>query len=114
MGLARSLRRAGAWGPLSPADFPTAATVIDTWKKVEAFMRDFLSRLRDEDLDRNVEFAIGGTDKRIMPVGELLQHAANHGAHHRGQVSLRLRLLGCNPDNFDLLFYSPRSTLRAS
>ena len=91
--------------PLSPADFPTAATVIDTWKKVEASMREFLSTLRDDDLARNVEFAIGGTEKRTMPVGELLQHAANHGVHHRGQVSLRLRLLGCNPDNFDLLFY---------
>jgi uncharacterized damage-inducible protein DinB len=41
---------------------------------------------------------------RSMPVGELLQHAANHGVHHRGQVSL-LRLLGYNPDNFDILFY---------
>jgi uncharacterized damage-inducible protein DinB len=40
-----------------------------------------------------------------MPVGELLQHAANHGAHHRGQVSLLLRLLGYAPENFDLLFY---------
>jgi uncharacterized damage-inducible protein DinB len=40
-----------------------------------------------------------------MPVGELLQHAANHGVHHRGQVSLLLRLLGYNPDNFDILFY---------
>jgi uncharacterized damage-inducible protein DinB len=91
--------------PLDPADFPTAATVVDTWKKVEASMREFLSSLRDDDLARNVEFAIGGTEKRIMPVGELLQHAANHGVHHRGQVSLRLRMLGYNPDNFDLLLY---------
>jgi uncharacterized damage-inducible protein DinB len=91
--------------PLNPADFWTAATVVDTWKRVEASMREFLSKLGDDDLARNVEFAIGGTDKRIMPVGELLQHAANHGAHHRGQVSLLLRLLGFNPDNYDLLFY---------
>jgi uncharacterized damage-inducible protein DinB len=40
-----------------------------------------------------------------MPLGELLQHAANHGVHHRGQVSLLLRLQGYNPDNFDILFY---------
>ena len=81
------------------------ATVVNTWKKVEASLREFLSTLRDDDLSRNVEFAIGGTDKRIMPVGELLQHAVNHGVHHRGQVSLLLRLLGYNPENFDLLFY---------
>ena len=40
-----------------------------------------------------------------MPVGELLQHAANHGVHHRGEVSLLLRLLGYAPENFDLLLY---------
>jgi uncharacterized damage-inducible protein DinB len=91
--------------PLNPLDYPTVATLVDTWNKVEASMRGFLSTLRDDDLARNVEFAIGGTDKRIMPLGELLQHAANHGVHHRGQVSLLLRLLGYNPDNFDLLFY---------
>jgi uncharacterized damage-inducible protein DinB len=91
--------------PLNPADFPTASTVVDTWERVEASMREFLSELRDEDLARNVEFAIGGTEKRIMPVGELLQHAANHGAHHRGQLSLLLRLLGYDPANYDLLFY---------
>jgi uncharacterized damage-inducible protein DinB len=38
-------------------------------------------------------------------LGELLQHAANHGVHHRGQVSLLLRLRGYSPDNFDILFY---------
>jgi uncharacterized damage-inducible protein DinB len=35
--------------------------------------------------------------------GELMQHAAIHGTHHRGQVALLLRLLG--PGNFDMLFY---------
>jgi uncharacterized damage-inducible protein DinB len=93
-------------GPaLDPADYPTAASVVATWNQVEASLRTFLSTLRDEDLARQVEFAIGGTDKRSMPLGELLQHAANHGVHHRGQVSLRLRLLGHSPDNFDLLLY---------
>jgi uncharacterized damage-inducible protein DinB len=91
--------------PLNPADFPTPEALVATWNKVEISLRDFLSKLRDEDLARNVEFAIGGTEKRSMPLGELLQHAANHGVHHRGQVSLLLRLLGYTPDNFDLLFY---------
>jgi uncharacterized damage-inducible protein DinB len=38
-------------------------------------------------------------------VGALLQHAAVHGVHHRGQVALLLRVLGYAPGNFDLLFY---------
>jgi uncharacterized damage-inducible protein DinB len=40
-----------------------------------------------------------------MPVGDILQHAANHGAHHRGQISLLLRIMGSNPENFDLVIY---------
>jgi uncharacterized damage-inducible protein DinB len=91
--------------PLNPADYPTVEALVATWNQVETSLREFLSELRDHDLARNVEFAIGGADKRSMPVGELLQHAANHGVHHRGQVALLLRLLGYAPDNFDLLFY---------
>jgi uncharacterized damage-inducible protein DinB len=44
-------------------------------------------------------------EKRSMPLGELMQHAATHGVHHRGQVALLLRLLGCAPGNFDILIY---------
>ena len=40
-----------------------------------------------------------------MPLGELMQHAAIHGVHHRGQVALLLRVLGQVPGNFDMLFY---------
>jgi uncharacterized damage-inducible protein DinB len=91
--------------PLNPADFPTVASLVEAWDRVAAGGRAFLATLRDEDLARSAEFAIGGAEKRSMPVGELLQHAANHGAHHRGQVSLLLRLHGYDPENFDLLFY---------
>ncbi len=34
-----------------------------------------------------------------------MQHAANHGVHHRGQVALLLRLLGYAPGNLDILVY---------
>jgi uncharacterized damage-inducible protein DinB len=101
--------------PLNPMDFPTVASLVEAWNKVERWLREFLSTLRDEILARNVEFVIGGMEKRSMPVGELLQHAANHGVHHRGQVSLLLRLQGYNPDNFDILFYyAEKRRLRAS
>src|SRR5688572_25227814 len=85
--------------PLNASDYPTVATLFDQWQQVEGHVRDFLSTLRDEDLDRTVEFAIGGSPKHAMPLGELMHHAAIHGVHHRGQVALLLRLLGYVPGN---------------
>ena len=93
-------------GPrLDPADYPTAESLNQTWSKVEGYVREFLSKLNDEDLARNAEYMNDAGQKRSMPLGELMQHAANHGVHHRGQVALILRLLGYTPGNFDILFY---------
>ena len=39
------------------------------------------------------------------PLGELMQDAAIHGVHHRGQVAMLLRQLGRAPGNFDNLVY---------
>jgi uncharacterized damage-inducible protein DinB len=93
-------------GPaLKPDDYPTVESLMETWRKVEAYVREFLGKLKDEDLARKVEFATPRGEKRSLALGELMQHAANHGVHHRGQVSLLLRLRGYAPDNFDIVLY---------
>jgi uncharacterized damage-inducible protein DinB len=80
-------------------------SLVETWRTVETHVREFLSGLKDEDLSRHVEFTIPGIERHALTLGELLQHAANHAVHHRGQVSLLLRMRGCTPDNFDILLY---------
>jgi len=95
-----------ARGPkLNSADYPTAESVITAWSRVESYVREFLSKLTDEDVTRNVEFSIEAGSKHSMPIGELMHHAANHAVHHRGQVALLLRMLGYSPGNVDILFY---------
>jgi len=94
---------------LVPTDYPTQKSLIDQWRQVEVHVREFLATLQDEDLERAVEFKLGQGPKHIMPIGELLHHAAIHGVHHRGQVSLLLRSLGHAPGNIDILLYYGRS-----
>ena len=93
-------------GPaLQAADFPTLESIAETWRRVEAGGRAFLTALTDADVDRVVEFSLPKIEKRSAPLGHLLQHGAVHAVHHRGQIALLLRMLGHSPGNFDLLFY---------
>jgi uncharacterized damage-inducible protein DinB len=80
-------------------------SLVEAWDKVERYVRDFLSEQKDEDLARDIEFTIEGSEKRSMQMGHLMQHAAIHGVHHRAQVALLVRMLGYGPGNFDMLIY---------
>src|SRR5438094_2504283 len=51
---------------LDPDDYPTPAALIETWSKVEGYVREFLAGLSDADLAREVEFAIGAGPKQRM------------------------------------------------
>lgn len=102
------LERCGgpARGPaLQPASFPAALPLRHQFQRLEALVRDFLASCRDADLRRTVEFSFGRKPKYAMPMGEVMNHAAIHGVHHRGQVAAMLRTLGHDPGNFDLLSY---------
>lgn len=95
-----------ARGPkLNPDDYPDASSVIERWKRVEGFLRSFLSQIGDADLARDVEFTLGAGDTHVVALGDLMHHAVIHAVHHRGQVALMLRELGYAPGNFDLVIY---------
>jgi uncharacterized damage-inducible protein DinB len=90
---------------LAEAQIPTAAALMDRWQVLEGHLRAFLAGLRQEDLDQVLEFTLGNGARHAMPRWAMLQQAALHGVHHRGQVALLLRALGQVPGNFDFLFY---------
>lgn len=90
------------WGPkLAASDYPDFESIRSRWEWIEREARAFFARVRDEDLGRVAEFSFGGPTMTLS-VAEMLRHAAIHGVHHRGQVALLLRLLGCPPGDFDM------------
>ena len=102
-------------GPkLDPDDYRNVESVVTTWNRVERDMRQFLSTQNDDTLAQSVEFSLGSGPKNSIPRGILLQHAAIHGVHHRGQVALLLRMLGHTPGDFDLVFYAGAAPLVAA
>ncbi|MFS8086794.1 MAG: DinB family protein [Acidobacteriota bacterium] len=93
-------------GPqLKPGEYPTASSVMETWGKVEGHVRAFLSTLKDEDLSRRLEFTLDGPEKHSMLLGQMMEHGAIHGIHHRAQAAMMVRMLGYTPGNFDMVFY---------
>jgi uncharacterized damage-inducible protein DinB len=90
---------------LNPEDYPTATSLMQAWAPVEANMRTFLAGLADDDLQRTIEFSLSAGPIRSASLEQLLQHAAAHAMHHRGQVSLLLRALGYVPGNFDMIIF---------
>ena len=95
-----------ARGPkLNPDDYPTSQSVSEQWNAIEGFIREFFTGLTDADLLRPIAWALPGGPPRSTPLGALLQHAALHGVHHRGQVAVLLRELGAVPGNYDFILY---------
>ncbi len=93
-------------GPrLNPQDFPSLDSIKAVWSEVESRVREFLPSLAEEDIDRIVEYTIEPGKEGELPLGVLMQHAANHGVHHRGQITQMLRLMGRTSGNIDMLFY---------
>ena len=70
---------------------------------------EFISRLGPADLERVTEYRNMSGQPSAQPLWQPLQHLANHGTYHRGQIVTMLRQLGATPPHTDLIvFYRER------
>ena len=76
--------------------------------KCEESDRDWISFVQDYPLD-TFEEVISYQDTKgnsyETKLGDIITHVANHGTHHRGQISSWLREAGHTPKPTDYIFY---------
>ena len=81
------------------------------WAPQEKALLDYVSGLTQAELDRVFEYKTINFGMYTNPMWQSLQHLANHGTYHRGQVTTMIRQHGAKPIATDLMhFYRERAT----
>jgi len=94
----------------SPADFPDFETVQKRLTDIDRDLVDYVASLTADDVQRVIQFKTTAGTAFSQPLWQMLQHLANHGTYHRGQVAAMLRQLGTKAVSTDLIgFYRERA-----
>ena len=98
--------RGGSPSALPPIEpLPNLAAVRERWSDVERNLREFVNTRSAEDLERVLHYRTTEGNPNSQPLWQMMQHLANHGSYHRGQVTAMLRQLGAAPVATDLILY---------
>jgi uncharacterized damage-inducible protein DinB len=84
------------------SDLPDFAAVRARLEELDSALLQFTSGLDAAGLERVIEFKTFAGKTFSTPLQPLLQHLANHGTYHRGQVTTLLRQLGAKGVSTDL------------
>ena len=93
-----------------PADYFNLEAVRRRWEEIEQGLDEFVRALTATDLTREFQYQSTRGTQFSTPLWQMLQHLANHGTYHRGQVTTMLRQLSAKPVALDLIaFYRERA-----
>ena len=90
-----------------PNDGETASvdSLVAKWAEVESAQRSFLDGLKDEDLNRQMEYRMRDGTPAHATVWELLTIVYTHTVQHRSEAAEALTLVGRSPGNLDYIIY---------
>jgi uncharacterized damage-inducible protein DinB len=83
------------------------------WSEVERDLLAYVGALRAADLGGTLEYRTPKGTAFHNPLWQSLQHLANHGTYHRGQVAAMLRQLGAQAVSTDLIAFYRERAVRA-
>ena len=72
----------------------TSAEYIDALDQAAAGARDAFNKISADDLNANWQLKAGGNVVMEAPRHQMIQDTFGHWAHHRGQMTVYLRLMG--------------------
>jgi uncharacterized damage-inducible protein DinB len=99
---------------LSPDEYADVARLRARWTELERELRSYVEGLSAADLERSFDYRDLKGNAHSSVLGHTLQHLANHGTYHRGQVTTMLRQLGAKPVSTDMIgFYRERAAQAA-
>jgi len=81
-------------GKMEQKRLETSADLVDALDKAAAGARSAFEKTSDEHLRTNWKLLAGGQVVWEAPRFEMIQDTLNHWAHHRGQMTVYLRLMG--------------------
>jgi uncharacterized damage-inducible protein DinB len=94
--------------------FADLASLRARWTQVEHELLSYVDALSAADLQRSFDYRDLKGNPHTNLLWQTLQHLANHGTYHRGQVTTMLRQLGVKPVGTDLIgFYRERAAQAA-
>lgn len=82
---------------LSPDGFADVSSLRAAWRDHETKMRSFVAQLDEAGTQRIYQYKMLNGQAAESAFWQMLQHIANHGSYHRGQVTAMLRQLGAQP-----------------
>jgi uncharacterized damage-inducible protein DinB len=104
----------------SPASLPNGDQFADLaglrarWREFESELLSYVNGLSAADLERSFDYRDLKGNPHNNLLWQTLQHLANHGTYHRGQVTTLLRQLGAKPVGTDMIgFYRERNAQAA-
>jgi uncharacterized damage-inducible protein DinB len=87
------------------ADFPDFASIEQRWAQIDVQLTHFMILLKPQDLETVLHYKTVAGTAMEGPLWQTLQHVANHGSYHRGQIATMLRQLGAKPNSTDMIQY---------
>jgi uncharacterized damage-inducible protein DinB len=81
-------------GKMEQKRLDTSAELIEALDKAAAGAREAFEKTTDEHLQTNWKLLAHGQVVMEAPRYEMIQDTINHWAHHRGQMTVYLRLMG--------------------